>query len=88
MLGKLTTKQQAVYDFMQQYLVDNHNMPTRPDIARHFRVTTNAAHEHVCALFRKGYLKDISNHSHAIYKFTQISIGRIDHDSTQEQAAA
>ncbi|MDP9991987.1 SOS-response transcriptional repressor LexA [Variovorax boronicumulans] len=58
MTTKLTAKQTAVLNFMQQFEAENDNMPTMPVIARHFGyASTNAANDHVQALVRAGRLE-------------------------------
>ena len=56
-MNTLTDRQQDVYDYIKQYILDNHRPPTRLEICEDFGWSSpKAAHDHVLALQRKGYI--------------------------------
>lgn len=68
---KLTDRQKEVFDFMVEYFLINHSMPTMNVIARHFNFKSdNAGFEHVKAICRKGFLKRTRNGERSAYEFT------------------
>ena len=57
-MEKLTSKQQAVYDYICSHICENHRPPTRHEIsvAMNF-ASANSSNEYVAILVRKGYLE-------------------------------
>ena len=56
-MNKITETQQATFDFIVECLAENDLPPTRQEIADHFRIHPNAAHERLKALDRKGLIE-------------------------------
>lgn len=57
-MPNLTTRQQQVLGFMLQFLADNDQLPPMHVISSRFGFSSpNAAHEHVKALERKGFIE-------------------------------
>src|SRR5690606_18533183 len=54
---ELTNRQSVVLEFLKQYINNNGIAPTVAEICRNFKLkSTNAAHQHLVALERKGYI--------------------------------
>lgn len=53
----LTDRQQEVFDFIQQFRAVNGYTPTVREVAGHLGVQVHAAHGHMKALEKKGYLQ-------------------------------
>ena len=53
---RITDKQRAVYDFVASYIERHKYPPSYRDIGEAFGVTVKAAHDHVLALVKKGWL--------------------------------
>ncbi|MBS1984336.1 MAG: transcriptional repressor LexA [Bdellovibrionales bacterium] len=56
MLTPLTSKQNAVYKFIQRFIEQNHVPPALRDIGEHLGLSVGTAQDHVEAIRRKGYL--------------------------------
>jgi SOS-response transcriptional repressor LexA len=56
-MNSLSSRQQSVYDFMLNHLINTHHLPTRKDIQNHcnFRSVHSAEYQ-VQQLVSKGYL--------------------------------
>src|SRR2546425_10201342 len=52
----LTEKQQAILDFINEYVEDNGFPPSVREIGRHFGIYPATVQDHISALERKGYL--------------------------------
>ena len=61
----LTPRQREVLDFLKTRLVDG-LMPTNAEIGAHFGFAVNAAHDHLLALHKKGYIEMIPRISRGI----------------------
>ena len=55
--GVLTEKQQAILDFINDYVKENGFPPSVREIGRHFGVYPATVQDHITALERKGYLQ-------------------------------
>src|SRR5947199_8535233 len=53
----LTEKQQAILDFINEYVEDNGFPPSVREIGRHLEIYPATAQDHIAALERKGYLQ-------------------------------
>src|SRR5215831_7602802 len=53
----LTEKQQAIWDFINEYVGENGFPPSVREIGRHFEIYPAAVQDHISALERKGYLQ-------------------------------
>src|SRR3989442_15427308 len=53
----LTEKQQAILDFINEYVEDNGFPPSVREIGRHFEIYPATVQDHISALERKGYLQ-------------------------------
>ena len=74
MAKELTARQREVLKFIVDFKRQNEMPPTRGEIADHFGFNVhNAAHEHVIALCKKGYLKIIPNVSRGIKVVRELS---------------
>ncbi len=69
-MTQLTKKQEAVYNFICNYLQINHNMPTYRDISIYFDVYIKSAWDYVIILINKGFLKKVNGK----LKLTQFKI--------------
>jgi repressor LexA len=56
-LAVLTERQQAILDFINQYVEDNGFPPSVREIGRHFGIYPATVQDHINALERKGYLQ-------------------------------
>jgi repressor LexA len=56
-LGMLTERQQAILDFINQYVNENGFPPSVREIGRHFKIYPATVQDHISALERKGYLQ-------------------------------
>lgn len=52
----LTDKQQAVLDFIKQFIADNGFAPSMQNIGDHFEITRKGAFDHLNAIEKKGYI--------------------------------
>ena len=57
-MRNLTSRQREVLDFLKARLTDG-LMPTNAEVATHFGFCVNAAHDHLLALHKKGYIEMI-----------------------------
>ena len=56
-MKQLTLTQESVYEFIKEFLINNHCTPTNQEISTHFGwKSANAAYEHVKYIAKKGYL--------------------------------
>src|SRR5215468_11025088 len=55
--GMLTEKQQAILDFIQQYMDKHQYPPSIREIGSHFGVYPATVQDHISALERKGFLQ-------------------------------
>ena len=62
----LTNKQAEVFDFIVEYITDNHFPPTYREIGVEFGITVRGAFDHLKAIEKKGYIKTYKNESRAI----------------------
>ncbi len=63
----LTPRQKEVLDFIQSYIKTHGVGPTLTEIDKQFHMgSASAAHQHVEALLRKGFLKKLPNQARAI----------------------
>lgn len=63
----LTLRQKEVFDFICKYIEDNGIGPTLSEISKALDMgSASAAHQHVAALKRKGFLKRLPHQSRAI----------------------
>ena len=53
----LTERQQAILDFINQYVEENGFPPSVREIGRHFEIYPATVQDHISALERKGYLQ-------------------------------
>jgi repressor LexA len=53
---ELTSKQQAVYDFIQSYIEENHRPPSLREIGTHLDLSVGTIQDQVEAIRRKGFL--------------------------------
>src|SRR5207247_3714799 len=53
----LTEKQQAILDFINEYVEDNGFPPSVREIGRHFEIYPATVQDHISALERKGFLQ-------------------------------
>jgi len=53
----ITPRQKRILDFIREYLDGNGHPPTTRDIAGHFGFSAKAAHDHLHALEKKGYIR-------------------------------
>ena len=53
----LTERQQAILDFINQYVEENSFPPSVREIGRHFEIYPATVQDHISALERKGYLQ-------------------------------
>src|SRR5437879_13255287 len=53
----LTEKQQAILDFINEYIEDNGFPPSVREIGKHFEIYPATVQDHISALERKGYLQ-------------------------------
>jgi repressor LexA len=53
----LTERQQAILDFINQYVQENSFPPSVREIGAHFGIYPATVHDHISALERKGYLQ-------------------------------
>lgn len=57
LMNKITETQQETFDFIVERLAETDLPPTRQEIADHFGIHPNAAHERLKALDRKRLIK-------------------------------
>ncbi|HGE69422.1 TPA: transcriptional repressor LexA [Candidatus Poribacteria bacterium] len=57
MRKKLTIKQQEILDFIVNYVKDTGYPPAVRDIAKHFKMSSKGAYDHLLAIEKKGYIK-------------------------------
>jgi len=57
MLTDLTDRQQAILDFINEYVNDNSFPPSVREIGRHFGIYPATVQDHISALERKGHLQ-------------------------------
>ncbi|MCL5797347.1 MAG: transcriptional repressor LexA [Patescibacteria group bacterium] len=63
----LTQRQKEVLDFIREYINQNGVGPTLDEISTHFQMgSASAAHQHVEALKRKGFLKKLPHQTRAM----------------------
>ncbi|MDR2192231.1 MAG: transcriptional repressor LexA [Endomicrobium sp.] len=55
-MEKLTEKQQAVFDFIENFYLENGSMPTIREIASHFKITIGPVQKYLQVLEKKGRL--------------------------------
>jgi len=68
----LTLRQKQILDFIKEYIEKNGVSPTLSEIKQKFNFKSNsAAHQHVEALKRKGFLKKLPYQSRAISLFQE-----------------
>src|SRR5207244_11630219 len=53
----LTERQQAILDFINQYVEENGFPPSVREIGRHFEIYPATVQDHISALERKGYIQ-------------------------------
>lgn len=53
----LTPKQQAILEFIRDYVLERGYAPTVREISSHFGISVSTAHQHVDVLVAKGYLE-------------------------------
>jgi len=69
-MTELTSRQQEVYEYLQQHFLENHYIPTCLQICDHFGFASeNAAGEHLQRLVNAGYLKKSANQRWSFTKF-------------------
>ncbi len=74
-MDDLSPKQKEVYEYMQEFFIEFHCIPTCNAIASHFDFKSrNAAQCHIDALVKKGYLERTSGQR---FKFTKLEAGII-----------
>ena len=72
-MSNLTQRQKEIYEYLQEYFIDNHHIPTRELIAERFGFrSANAAQEHMSALEKKGYLEKTSERR---WRFSKLEAG-------------
>jgi SOS-response transcriptional repressor LexA len=57
MNNDLTPKQQAILDFIQSSVEENHRSPSLREIGRHFDLSVGTVQDQVEAIRRKGFLE-------------------------------
>lgn len=62
----ITRRQTEILDFIRSFLADNRYPPTVREIGEHFGISPKAAHDHIRALVRKGFIQLSSNRSRTI----------------------
>lgn len=65
---QLTEKQQAIYDYIEQYLIENHNTPPIRTICTKFNFSLKAGYDHLRALTRKGKIISGQNGRYRLQK--------------------
>lgn len=66
-LGKLTTKQKDVLNYIKKFIADNKYPPSVREICKGLKVNSPAtAHVHINKLIEKGYLKRSTSSSHQL----------------------
>jgi repressor LexA len=58
-MKELTVRQKDVLSFIADYLKTNSYPPTIREIADHYSISVKGAHDHITALRKKGFLKQI-----------------------------
>ena len=77
MTAALTTRQQAVLDYIREFQAEQDQAPTLQEIARHFGFrSVNAAAEHVRALRRKGALAGAARRARSLRLISPWRSGR------------
>ncbi len=56
-MKELTERQKEIASYITSFIVSNGYSPTVRDIGSHFNFSPKAAHDHICALERKGVLR-------------------------------
>ncbi len=68
----LTPRQKEILDFIKEYVAKNGYAPTLSEIKQKFQFRSNsAAHQHVAALQRKGFLKKLPFQTRSISLFQE-----------------
>lgn len=62
----LTRKQAAIFEFLNEYVLDRSYAPTMEEIGEHFGISPVTAHEHVRALESKGVIRMERNRARSI----------------------
>lgn len=69
----LTPRQKEILDFIKEYIAEKGFSPTLSEIKQKFQFSSNsAAHQHVAALQRKGFLKKLPYQARAISLLREI----------------
>lgn len=55
-MREITKRQTEVLNFIKQFVADHHFPPTIREIGTHFEISPKAAHDHVKALKKKGFI--------------------------------
>lgn len=72
--------QQETFEFLLQYLIDNHHSASVKDIAKHFNISYNAARGRLSTLERNGLIVKSAGQARS-YGFTGIELeARQKHD--------
>jgi len=58
-MKELTNRQKMVLSFIADYIKKNSYPPTIREVADHFEISVKGAHDHITALRKKSYLKQI-----------------------------
>jgi repressor LexA len=58
-MKELTARQKEVLSFIASYLKKNSYPPTIREVADHYSISVKGAHDHITALRKKGYLKQV-----------------------------
>lgn len=56
-MKELTTRQKEIAAYISSFISENGYSPTVRDVGGHFQFSPKAAHDHLCALERKGVIK-------------------------------
>jgi repressor LexA len=79
-MKELTVRQKDVLSFIADYLKTNSYPPTIREIADHYSISVKGAHDHITALRKKGFLKQIDKRprtmglTHAQSEMTEIPL--------------
>jgi repressor LexA len=65
-MKELTQRQREVLSFITEYIHTHRFPPTMREIADHFSISVKAAHDHVTAMKKKGYLRTGDKRSRTI----------------------
>ena len=71
----ITRSQAEVFDYIKNYIIDNHFPPTVREIGTHVSISGKAAYDHIKALQKKGFITSGNNRSRSIEICSGYSVG-------------